>query len=83
MAKRLGRHGEWMRLIKVRGEWVYLYRAVYREGRTVDFRLSSRRNVAAAKAFSARRSKGKARRRTITLDGYAASHPAVCLANHG
>ena len=37
--------------IKVRGRWVYLYRAVDKAGNTVDFRLSDRRNVAAAKAF--------------------------------
>jgi transposase-like protein len=36
--------------VKVRGQWVYLYRAVDRAGNTVDFRLSPRRDVAAAKA---------------------------------
>src|ERR1022692_1230776 len=41
--------------LKVRGRWVYLYRAVDRDGNTVDFRLSPTRDVAAAKAFSARR----------------------------
>src|ERR1700748_3547113 len=28
--------------VKIRGQWVYLYRAVDRAGKTVDFRLSSR-----------------------------------------
>jgi transposase-like protein len=37
--------------LKVRGEWVYLYRAVDKAGQTVDFRLSRRCDVAAAKAF--------------------------------
>jgi transposase-like protein len=64
--------------VKIRGKWVYLYRAVDRAGKTVDFRLSSRRDVTAAKAFfrKAFRSQGSAPR-TITLDGYAASHRAV------
>ena len=64
--------------VKIRGQWVYLYRAVDRVGKTVDFRLSTRRNVAAAKAFfrKAVKSQGSTPT-TITLDGYAASHRAV------
>jgi transposase-like protein len=64
--------------VKIRGKWVYLYRAVDSAGRTVDFRLSGRRDVGAAKAFfrKAIKSQGSAPR-TITLDGYAASHRAV------
>jgi transposase-like protein len=64
--------------VKIRGAWVYLYRAVDREGKTVDFRLSARRDVTAAKAFfrKAFKSQGSIPR-TITLDGYAASHRAV------
>jgi transposase-like protein len=64
--------------VKIRGEWVYLYRAVDRAGNTVDFRLSTRRDVAAAKAFfrKAVKSQGSTPT-TITLDGYAASHRAV------
>jgi len=64
--------------VKIRGEWCYLYRAVDRAGRTVDFRLSTRRDVAAAKAFFRKAVKGQRRApKTITLDGYAASHRAV------
>lgn len=64
--------------VRIRGQWAYLYRAVDAAGKTVDFRLSPRRNVASAKAFfrKAERSQGRSPS-TITLDGYAASHRAV------
>jgi transposase-like protein len=35
--------------LKVRGRWIYLYRAVDKERNTVDFRLSPKRDIAAAK----------------------------------
>ena len=64
--------------MKIRGKWSYLYRAVDREGQTVDFRLSINRDVKAAKAFfrKALETQGRAPV-SITLDGYAASHRAV------
>jgi transposase-like protein len=64
--------------VKIRGKWVYLYRAVDGAGQTVDFRLSGKRDVGAAKAFfrKAMKTQGSAPR-TITLDGYAASHRAA------
>ena len=37
--------------IKIRGEWTYLYRAVDREGETLDFMLSKRRDTGAARRF--------------------------------
>lgn len=64
--------------MKVRGKWVYLYRAVDRAGKTVDFRLGARRDVTAANAFigKAIRTQGFAPK-DITLDGYGVSHRAV------
>ena len=63
--------------IRVRGEWTYLYRAVDKAGQTVDFRLSRRRDVEAAKAFFHKAIRHEGRPQTIALDGYAASHRAV------
>src|SRR5450830_184140 len=37
--------------IKVRGAWKYLYRAVDKQGKTVDFLLTAKRDMAAAKRF--------------------------------
>lgn len=37
--------------MKVKGQWVYLYRAVDRHGDTIDFYLSPTRNAKAAKRF--------------------------------
>jgi len=44
--------------IKVKGQWVYLYRAIDKCGATIDFYLSPIRNISAAKRFL-----GKALRR--------------------
>lgn len=64
--------------VKIRGKWVYLYRTVDRDGLTRDFRINTRRDVGAAKAFFRKAIKSqRSAPRTITLDGYAASHRAV------
>jgi transposase-like protein len=63
--------------IKVKGRWTYLYRAVDKLGRTVDFLLSERRDVAAAKRFFSKAMKKHGTPRVITLDAYAASHRAI------
>ena len=62
--------------VKMRGEWVYLYRAVDK-GKTVDFFLSRQRDINAAKAFLRKAMKGQRVPTKVTLDAYAASHRAV------
>ena len=63
--------------IKVRGRWVYLYRAVDKAGQTVDFFLSRSRDVNAAKTFLRNAMNNRRTPTKITLDAYAASHRAV------
>ena len=63
--------------VKVRGEWVYLYRAVDKAGKTVDFFLSRQRDVKGAKAFLRKAMNGQRVPIKVTLDAYAASHRAV------
>jgi transposase-like protein len=64
--------------VKIKGRWTYLYRAVDKEGKTVDFVLRAKRDIAAAKAFFRRAFKSQGRLpRAITLDGYQASHRAA------
>src|SRR5262249_16013664 len=63
--------------IKVKGRWTYLYRAVDKYGRTVDFLLSERRDVSAAKRFFSQAIRHNGTPRVINLDGYAASHRPI------
>ena len=65
--------------IKVNGDWKYLYRAVDREGNTLDFMLSARRNKKAAKRFFKKVLKARHNRqpRVINVDKNAAYPPAI------
>jgi len=56
---------------------VYLYRAVDREGQTVDFFLSEHRDISVAKRCLQQAIEKRGVLQKITLDGYAASHVAV------
>jgi transposase, IS6 family len=47
--------GGWtLTYIRVKGKWVYLYRAVDSSGATIDFLLSAERDAAAAERFLAK-----------------------------
>jgi transposase-like protein len=62
--------------VEVKGKWTYLYRAVDKIGRTVDFYLSEKRDVSAAKHFFRKAMNSVGPPRVITFDAYAASHRA-------
>ena len=56
---------------------MYLYRAVDKAANTVDFYLSRKRDVNAARAFLRKAMQGQRVPTKITLDAFAASHRAV------
>ena len=63
--------------VKVGGEWKYLYRAVDRLGQTVDFLLTARRDVAAARRFFERAIDLHDAPEKVTIDKSGANTAAV------
>jgi transposase-like protein len=63
--------------IKVAGRWQYLYRAVDREGHTVDFLLTAKRDAAAARRFLERAIALHGEPEKITIDKSPANTAAV------
>lgn len=63
--------------IKVRGRWMYLYRAIDSHGDTVEFWFSERRNLAAAKRFLSKALKRHGRPERIVIDGSQTNREAI------
>lgn len=63
--------------IKVAGQWKYLYRAVDRTGDTVDFLLTAKRDLAAARHFLERAIKLHDLSEKITIDKSGANTAAI------
>lgn len=65
--------------MKVKGQWMYLYRAVDSEGNMIGFYLSKSRNHKAAKCFFEKylRSFHVSKSRVITVDKNAAYSVAI------
>ena len=64
--------------IKLNGKWVYLYRAVDKEGGTIDFLLRAKRDVIAAKAFFRKAFKENGKPDKVTIDKSGSNKAGFC-----
>jgi putative transposase len=63
--------------IKGKGQWRYLYRAVDKQGHTIDFLLTEQRDEHAAKRFLTKAIRRHGVPEKITIDGSAANEAAI------
>ena len=63
--------------IKVKGAWKYLYRAVDKEGKTVDFLLTAKRDKAAALRFFDKAMKARGIPEKVSMDKSGANKAAM------
>jgi len=63
--------------IKVNGQWKYLYRAVDKEGATIDFLLRARRDAAAASRFFEKAMRQNGEPEKVTMDKNGANKAAM------
>lgn len=67
--------------IKVKGEWKYLYRAVDKDGNTVDFLLTKRRKRMSAQSFLIKAIKNNGKPRIINIDKSGSNSSAIWVYN--
>ena len=67
--------------INVRGQWKYLYRAVDKEGNTVDFLLRAHRDKAAARRYFEKSIEQNGEPETLTIDKSGANLAALDALN--
>jgi putative transposase len=63
--------------IKIKGEWRYLYRAVDKQGQTIDFLLTEHRDQEAALRFLKQAMRRHGMPEKITIDGSDANEAAI------
>ena len=63
--------------IKIKGQWYYLYRAVDKQGQTIDFLLTKHRDEQAATRFLTKAIRRHGVPEKITIDGSAANEAAI------
>jgi putative transposase len=63
--------------IRIKGQWYYLYRAVDKQGQTIDFLLTKHRDERAAKRFLTKAIRRHGVPEKMTIDGSAANEAAI------
>ena len=63
--------------IKVKGVWKYLYRAVDKQGKTIDFLLTAKRDASAARRFFDKAMQHSEIPSTVTMDKSGANRAAL------
>jgi transposase-like protein len=69
--------------IKVKGVWKYLYRAVDKQGKTIDFLLTAKRDMAAAKRFFDKAMGANGDPDKVAMDKSGANKAAIDVINAG
>jgi len=69
--------------MKVKGVWKYLYRAVDKQGKTVDFLLTAKRDMAAAKRFFNKAMGANGDPEKVAMDKSGANKAAIDAINAG
>ena len=69
--------------IKVKGVWKYLYRAVDKQGKTIDFLLTAKRDMAAAKRFFDKAMAANGDPYKVAMDKSGANKAAIDAINAG
>jgi putative transposase len=69
--------------IKVKGVWKYLYRAVGKQGKTIDFLLTAKRDMAAAKRFFDKAMEANGDPNKVAMDKSGANKVAMDAINAG
>ncbi|STX88389.1 IS6 family transposase [Legionella feeleii] len=67
--------------IRVKGQWMYLYRAVDKEGNTIDFLLSEKRDEPAARAFFSKAIGSNGLPEKVTMDKSGANKAGIDTIN--
>ena len=69
--------------IKIKGVWKYLYRAVDKQGKTIDFLLTAKRDMAAAKRFFDKAMEANGDPEKVAMDKSGANKAAIDAINEG